>query len=215
MSVTVLRRLSAHFVRPFASSRFVSSRFVRRLNISVLLSLVGLWAAAGGLLAQAAAQDSAQASAPPSTANPVPKPCTAEEYRQLDFWLGTWKVQNQLQPDRPASTNRITAVEDGCVISERYTTQVGYTGRSLSFYDVARKKWHQTWIDNRGQALYLDGAFEDGALVLFGEARNGGRHRITWRPLDGGKVQQLWETSKDGGTTWTTAFDGLYTPMGE
>jgi hypothetical protein len=28
--------------------------------------------------------------------------------------------------------------------------------------------------------------------------------------LPDGRVRQHWETSKDGGATWTTAFDGYY-----
>jgi len=35
--------------------------------------------------------------------------------------------------------------------------------------------------------------------------------RITWEPLPGGDVRQLWEQSSDGGATWTVAFDGRYT----
>ena len=35
--------------------------------------------------------------------------------------------------------------------------------------------------------------------------------RITWTPLDGGRVRQHWESTTDGGKTWVTAFDGLYT----
>ena len=34
--------------------------------------------------------------------------------------------------------------------------------------------------------------------------------RITWERLPDGRVRQLWESSKDGGTTWTVAFDGYY-----
>ena len=31
-----------------------------------------------------------------------------------------------------------------------------------------------------------------------------------WQPLPDGRVRQLWESSKDGGETWTVAFDGYY-----
>lgn len=34
--------------------------------------------------------------------------------------------------------------------------------------------------------------------------------RITWSVEPGGSVRQLWESSTDGGTTWTVAFDGRY-----
>jgi hypothetical protein len=38
--------------------------------------------------------------------------------------------------------------------------------------------------------------------------------RVTWTPNADGSVRQLWEKSADGGATWTTAFDGLYTRAG-
>ena len=39
------------------------------------------------------------------------------------------------------------------------------------------------------------------------------RQRITWT-VDGDGVRQLWETSKDDGSTWSTAFDGRYRRAG-
>lgn len=164
------------------------------------------------------AQDSPQASGPTAEKAPPPKPCASDDHRRFDFWLGTWEVTNRLQKQTAApSVNRITREEDGCVIAERYTSaRAGYSGRSLSFYDARRDLWHQTWIDNQGQALYLEGRFEErdggGALVLSGEKPDGTLDRVTWRPLEGGEVQQLWEVSKDGGETWKAVFDGLYTP---
>ena len=53
-------------------------------------------------------------------------------------------------------------------------------------------------------------------MVLEGEdppteqAARGVRHRITWTPRPDGTVRQHWQTSLDGGATWTTAFDGAY-----
>jgi hypothetical protein len=37
-------------------------------------------------------------------------------------------------------------------------------------------------------------------------------HRIRWTPLGGtpATLRQLWESSTDGGQTWTVAFDGTY-----
>lgn len=145
--------------------------------------------------------------------------CASSQHRQFDFWIGTWDVVNRLVPEEDRSdrraTNRISLEEGGCVLAERYVTIGGYTGRSYSFYDAARGVWHQTWIDSRGQALYLEGGFEDGAMVLGGESPGGRRQRITWRPLEDGRVQQLWEVSEDGGESWKKVFDGLYTPLGE
>jgi hypothetical protein len=53
-------------------------------------------------------------------------------------------------------------------------------------------------------------------MVLAGDAFDAdapgksARQRITWTPLGGGRVRQLWESSTDGGKTWSVAFDGLY-----
>jgi hypothetical protein len=38
------------------------------------------------------------------------------------------------------------------------------------------------------------------------------RHRITWTPLAGGKVRQLWESTPVGKNEWTVQSDGLYEP---
>ena len=89
------------------------------------------------------------------------------------------------------------------------------SGKSLNFYDPLRDQWHQTWVDDRGGSLGLDGKFADGRMVLTGSKKNPqtGKttiNRITWTPLPANQVRQLWETSSDG-QTWTVAFDGLYT----
>jgi len=59
-------------------------------------------------------------------------------------------------------------------------------------------------------ALELDGVAADGGMVLTSAATDNPRNRITWRVLPDARVRQLWETSSDGGATWTTSFDGYY-----
>jgi hypothetical protein len=139
-------------------------------------------------------------------------PCDGSEYRQFDFWLGTWQVHT---PDgKLAGTNRIEREYDGCVIHEHYTTGRGYTGESLNTYDAARKVWHQTWVDNGGTLLLLEGALRNGSMVLEGQTLDDqGRvtkHRITWTPNADGSVRQHWESTDENGR-FTTAFDGKYT----
>ena len=145
----------------------------------------------------------------------APKPpCSAPEHRQFDFWLGTWNV---MAGDRQAGTNTIDSILGGCVLREHYTTARGYEGWSHNAYDAARGRWHQTWADNQGTLLQLDGGLVDGAMVLEGEtiAPTGTvRNRITWTRLDQGRVRQHWQTSADSGRTWTNAFDGTYLPAG-
>jgi len=68
-------------------------------------------------------------------------------------------------------------------------------------------------VDNNGGVLQLNGELTAGKMVLRGETLDEGKkvlQRISWQPLPDGRVRQLWESSKDGGGTWTVAFDGYY-----
>lgn len=132
-------------------------------------------------------------------------PCANENYRAFDFWLGEWSVTSPKQKT-PPSRSSITRSNDGCSIHEKYTTSGSYTGNSINFYDKQKNKWHQTWIDNQGIPLYLDGSFVKGSMVLSDSI-----NRITWTLLDNKQVNQHWETTSDNGKTWKTLFNGFYT----
>ena len=138
--------------------------------------------------------------------------CSAPEYRQFDFWLGQWEVRT---PDgKHAGTNRITRILGGCVLQEHWSGAKGMHGASFNIYDAATGRWHQTWVDDRGTLLTLDGQLENGAMVLRGETRERDgatvAQRISWSKLANGHVRQLWETSRDGGASWQVTFDGTY-----
>jgi hypothetical protein len=146
---------------------------------------------------------------------PQPPRCDAAEFRQFDFWLGDWRVTG---PDgRVLGHNRITSVLDGCVLLEEWTGAAGGTGKSFNAYDRAAGVWRQTWVDNSGGRLDLSGGLDGSRMVLSNEATGPDgrtiRQRLSFEPSGGG-VRQHWERSNDGGATWTTVFDGLYTPSG-
>jgi hypothetical protein len=139
-------------------------------------------------------------------------PCDGPDFRQFDFWVGEWRVET---PDgKFRGINRIDREYGGCVIHEHYVTGRGDSGESLNIYDASRKLWHQSWVDNTGTLLVLEGHFNDGRMVLEGEAvgTDGqvSKQRITWTPNPDGTVRQLWEAT-DAKGAWTTSFDGLYT----
>ena len=140
-------------------------------------------------------------------------PCQGEEYRQFDFWLGEWDV-SPVGSEQLAGTNTISRILGGCVLLEEYVTPRGYAGFSYNAYDRTTGQWHQTWVDNTGIVLKIDGGIVDGKMVLEGPGKdpqgNDIINRITWTPHEDGTVQQTWDTSSDGGQTWTTGFDGLY-----
>jgi hypothetical protein len=143
----------------------------------------------------------------------LPKPCASPEYRQFDFWLGEWNV---LVAGKPAGVNRITPLLGGCAVREEWKGASGLTGTSLNMWDSARKRWSQTWVDDKGTVLFLVGGLQGSKMVLEGDTPDGKggtvRNRITWTPLPKG-LRQVWETSADGGKSWGVAFDGEYSPV--
>ncbi|MCZ6502614.1 MAG: hypothetical protein O6945_08875 [Gammaproteobacteria bacterium] len=143
---------------------------------------------------------------------PLP-PCSADEYRQFDFWLGHWT--SYTKDGKKQGTNRLEKLMGGCVIQENWVGSTGqFKGTSFNFYDPVKKQWHQTWIDNSGATLLMDGGLVDGSMQLSGErkSRKGESviDRITWTPLDDGRVRQHWQASSDKGATWAEVFDGYY-----
>lgn len=136
--------------------------------------------------------------------------CEDPAYREFDFWIGDWDVYAD---DKLAGSNRITREYGGCVVHERYTTPRGYSGESLNTYDVGRKVWHQTWVDNEGALLLLVGRASARRMTLEGSsiAKDGKvtKHRIEWSANADGTVRQFWQ-STDATGAWVTAFDGRY-----
>jgi hypothetical protein len=168
------------------------------------------------VLAAGAAGVLGAAPPPPLQAGPpaVPGPCAAPEYRQFDFWLGEWEVRTPA--GKLAGRNTITRMLGGCVLQERWRGARGHQGTSYNIYDASRRRWHQTWVDDEGLLLQLEGGYADGRMVLSGEiVDSAGRpvkQRITWERMDGGRVRQRWDSSSDG-VTWETQFEGIYNPV--
>lgn len=166
----------------------------------------------GGYLAGMMSYGLAQTVPVAPTPAAAPAPCTAPEYRAFDFWLGEWEVKT---PDgKLAGYNRIEREYGGCVIHERYTTTPRpFAGESLNAYDAARGVWHQTWMDNSGTVLLLDGKLEGKSMVLQGRSLDSqGKsqiQRISWTPNQDGSVRQHWQAADEKGG-WTTVFDGIY-----
>jgi hypothetical protein len=145
--------------------------------------------------------------------SPPPKTdCSAPEFRQFDFWLGSWRVTSQ---GKPAGESRIESTMKGCAIVEHWSSARGGHGTSLNFYDRRTKTWSQAWMDDGGNALHLKGGLVAGRMILQSEPQDTPKgpsvQRITWSREADGRVRQLWESSSDGGRTWTVAFDGIYT----
>jgi hypothetical protein len=128
--------------------------------------------------------------------------CHASEYRQFDFWVGSWQVPSALPLP---SADFITSGLDGCAIFEDWHGAGGVHGRSMSSFDPSDGMWHQQWVENFGFfPLRLDGGFAGGKMVMtdtYPDANGNGQiitNRYTWTALDPDDVSQFIETSIDG-----------------
>ncbi len=155
------------------------------------------------LAVSAVAQDDATA---------PPPPCSSDEYRQFDFWIGEWEVRDangSLQ-----GRNTIRSILGGCALQENWEGASGSVGESYNIYDRQTGKWHQTWVSNGGFLLEIDGGLDGNAMVMRGggKASDGASivNEIAWTPLEDGRVKQHWRTSRDRGETWSDAFVGFY-----
>lgn len=170
-----------------------------RSAVRAALILAALWIAGAGA---AAGQQ------------PGLPPCDSDEHRQFDFWLGEWEVRTE--DGQFAGTNRITKDFGDCALREEWTGSDGGRGESFNLFDAMGGHWHQTWVDDRGRVLLLDGGLDSrGRMVLSGErpAPEGGTviHEIAWEPREDGSVVQVWSVSSDAGATWRQVFRGIYT----
>ncbi len=165
------------------------------------------------LFVLAACASNPKGAEPASEAPPAATVELPPEAHQFDFWVGDWECRT---PDGTlGGTNRITLECAGRVLQEHWEDTTGGVGTSLNMYDPVTGKWHQTWVDQSGTLLQLDGGLNAaGSMVMEGTRprRDGNgdvQHRITWTPADG-TVHQVWTYSIDAGTTWNTAADLVY-----
>lgn len=147
-----------------------------------------------------------------SAAAQVAPRCAGPEYRQFDFWLGDWTVRTA--DGAVVGRNEIRTIAGGCGLIEHWRGARGDEGLSLNAFDPVVGRWTQRWV-GVGAVLWLEGTVVDGAMVLVGSMPRPTPQgvmidRITWTPLEDGRVRQAWEVSPDGGESWQPHFDGYY-----
>jgi hypothetical protein len=150
-------------------------------------------------------------SEPSEVAPERPSVCTSDEHRQFDFWRGEWEVHTG--DGKRAGHNRIEAAHGGCALIEHWESARGGSGTSTNYYDPAKRKWVQNWVDANGSVIQLEGGPRDGAIWLEGRyvTPDGTERKMRgiWTPLEDGRVRQRFETSTEGGG-WKLWFEGFY-----
>jgi hypothetical protein len=155
-----------------------------------------------------------------TTATPVlgqaapASPCAGAEFKQMDFWLGDWDVHWDAMPGAPAGegSNQITRTYGGCVTEEHF--QGGpLKGHSVSTYFVGTKNWRQTWVDNQGGYIDLEGGPDTaGNFVLTTVARPGSTraNRMVFTDIKRNSLVWRWQATQDG-KTWADSWVITYT----
>lgn len=139
-------------------------------------------------------------------------PCKASpEFRQFDFWIGEWEVK--APQGQTAGTSSVQLILGQCIILENWTGASGVSGKSFNIFDRTDKKWHQTWVDDKGTFTHYIGEFKDGKMAVVADTTIAGKKtlaKMTFTKLPNGDVRQHGENSTDEGKTWTTSFDLTY-----
>lgn len=138
-------------------------------------------------------------------------PCNTPEYRQFDFWLGSWEVQNP--QGQVVGRNTISELSDRCILFEDWEGTSGHKGLSLNYFDPRDRTWNQIFRDNTGNIAAwpdLKGGFLNGSMILESPTGIEPRSRWIWTKISEDKVRQMAESSGDGGETWTVIWDSYY-----
>ena len=139
-------------------------------------------------------------------------PCSAStEYRQFDFWIGEWNVTDT-KTGNPAGKSKIELLLGECVVMENWQPVSGAAGKSFNIYNVAEKKWRQTYVDASGSLLeFYDGEFKDGKMQFkMKPSGDNATHRLSFIRVSDKEVRQLGEMSKDNGASWQAEYDLTY-----
>jgi hypothetical protein len=144
-------------------------------------------------------------------------PCSAPEAAQFDFWVGKWQAKwVDSENKEQYGENIITKGMNNCVIEENFSTDdKTFIGRSLSMYNVNKKIWEQTWVDNNGSYMNFTGG-KDGSNMFMQRniTTKAGKEiiqRMVFTDITKDTFTWNWESSSDNGATWSLAWKINYT----
>lgn len=148
-------------------------------------------------------------------------PCSAAEFRQMDFWVGVWDARWEASASMPAGqgVNTIRRAYDNCVIQEDFDggpATGGLIGHSVSTYHAPLQRWRQTWVDNQGGYFALVGGpeGEDFVLVSSRVTDNAPVQRMVFTDITPDSFTWRWQRTPDSGLTWADQWVIRYTRRG-
>ena len=138
--------------------------------------------------------------------------CRATPYRTMDFAIGTWTARDG--SGKVLGGGTWAPFFGGCAMRFTYRGRTS-NGIAQDAYDAGRGVWQKAWVDDHGDVELSEGHASSNRIVYVGyDYRNGARvgmHRATLNRTAANRMTYVLETSKDGGTTWSTADTVIYT----
>lgn len=110
-------------------------------------------------------------------------------FRQFDFAIGTWEVQDER--GKVVGVSRITTDLDQCLVEERFEGKQGLESISYFFFDLGSGEWVRASGDDRGNHVELTGGLNGvGSFSFAGTTSEGGAVANEWRLRSDGSLLQ-------------------------
>lgn len=146
-----------------------------------------------------------------------------EEY--FDFWVGEWDLSWELENGGEGfGTNHVHKTLDETVIQENFEafqgSYEGFKGKSFSVYNPGKQSWYQTWVDNEGGYIDLEGRVEGERRIFQTDARITAQgdtimNRMVFYDIEPNSFTWDWEYSMDEGESWTLSWRIYYQRMNQ
>jgi hypothetical protein len=133
--------------------------------------------------------------------------CKQARFRELDFWIGDWKVV-KLDHSESAKVT-VAPILGGCALTEHWAAMGGNDGRGLSTYNSATQKWEYFWVAANGYTSFWTGRPGENAMRFTAAQPSPGAASLRkWSltKLPDGRIEEQASFSKDNGMTWATQY---------
>lgn len=154
----------------------------------------------------------------PTSTEPPPVRCTAEEFRALDFMLGDWRVVHTAD-GRLMGHNRVEWTNLGCAVRESLTFPGRGAGSSIYFYSPIDRRWHGHYHDSGGLFASFAGDIDNGRHVISATVRFPQDPGREWRVRQAtfrdqaGRPRQIGERWLADRQQWEQFYDVTFCPL--
>lgn len=138
--------------------------------------------------------------------------CEGPQYRDLDFWLGSWRLLSS--QDQEVATSEVVSRHGGCALFESFRSGE-LSGTTLVYFDPAASLWRLVGVDSAGRSARAEGQVDAGRFLFTGrhveaDGSTTEMRRTLERDADGGVRLRFEESTGSGG--WQVTFEGVYVP---